>query len=627
MRLTILQYKFNKGDVKIIKLKTILMMKKLFLLTAVVVFAELSTYSQCATLEVPLTEKIETSQVIFEGNVIHKSSFWNTEHSNIYTSNIIEVYKVFKGHISADRVELVTEGGVVGTEMEIVTPGIELSENETGLFFVQLSSVTNSATAMPLSLKFEPAISVQSFIKYDLIDRIAVDAFKTYTNIESGLYKEISRQVGYGYNIIKQFNIDKVKSSTKISVAPVISSFSPTAITAGTLSTLTINGSGFGTNSGSAKVEFKNADDGGSSYNTVPASNIISWSDGEIQVKVPSKAGSGTFRVTDNAGTSVISGNSLTVTYDQMTYNDGTKENRLNLTNQNTTGGYTFQYNSSFKTNTPAVAAFERALKTWRCATLCNYTIGNTTTSVGCQGQDGANIVSFDNGCILGGSLLGKTFTFYSACTKNSISYWILKEVDILFAASASGGSWNYGPGATSGTKVYDFESTALHELAHAQLEAHVINAPKLMHWTRNAATDVRTLDPSIDIACNSDNIARSLGNNPCGATGHVKISTGACSVIGIDETPFNNPGVSIFPNPFDNSATLSLDPELLRSAGPVSLTLFDIIGNQAGVSLNISSENYVLNRDGLSNGVYFYQLKNEEKVFATGKLILSGGR
>lgn len=602
-------------------------MKKLFLLTAAVVFAELSMYSQCATIEVPLSKKIEASQVIFEGNVIHKNSFWNPEHTNIFTSNIIEVYKVFKGNFSATRVELITEGGVVGTEMEIVTPGLELTENETGLFFAQPSSVTNSMTSMPQNLKFEPSVNVQSFIKYDLVDQVATDAYTIYTDVEKELYGVIKNQSGQDHKVIKQFNINQTKSTAKTSAAPVISSFSPTAITAGTLSVLTIKGSGFGTNGGSAKVEFKNADDGGSSYNTVPASNVVSWSDGEIQVKVPSKAGTGTFRVTDNTGTSIVSSNSLNVTYDQMTYHDGTKENRLNLTNQNTTGGYTFQYNSSFKTNTAAVAAFERALKTWRCATLCNYTIGNTTTSVGCQGQDGANIVSFDNGCILGGSLLGKTFTFYSACTKNSVSYWILKEVDILFAASASGGSWNYGPGATSGNKVYDFESTALHELAHAQLEAHVINAPKLMHWTRNAATDVRALDPAIDIACNNDNIARSLTNNPCGAAGHIKISAGVCSVIGIDESTVNNPGVSIFPNPFDNSATLSLDPELLRSGGPVYLTLFDIIGNQAGVSVNINSENYVLSRDGLSNGVYFYQLKNEEKVFATGKLILTGSR
>ncbi|MBI2270064.1 MAG: T9SS type A sorting domain-containing protein [Bacteroidetes bacterium] len=602
-------------------------MKKLFLLTAAVVFAELSAYSQCGTIEVPLSEKIEASRVIFEGSVVRKSSFWNTEHTNIYTSNIIEVYKVLKGTISGTRVELVTEGGVVGTEMEIVTPGIELNENETGLFFVQPSSVTNSITAMPANLKFEPAVNVQSFIKYDLVDRVATDAHKVYTDVEKELYGVIKNKSGQDHKVIKQFNISQTKNAAKTSSAPVISSFSPTTITAGTLSVLTINGSGFGTNSGSAKVEFKNADDGGSSYNTVPASNISSWSDGQIQVMVPSKAGTGTFRVTDNTGSSIVSNNSLTITYDQMTYHDGSKENRLNLTNQNTTGGYTFQYNSSFKTNTAAVAAFERALKTWRCATLCNYTIGNTTTSVGCQGQDGVNIVSFDNGCILGGSLLGKTFTFYSACTKNSVSYWILKEVDIQFAASAAGGSWNYGPGATSGTKVYDFESTALHEIAHAQLEAHVINIPKLMHWTRNAATDVRTLDAAIDIACNNDNIARSLTNNPCGATGHVKISAGVCSVIGIDESTANNPGVSIYPHPFDNSATLSLDPELLRSAGPVSLALFDIIGNQARVPVNISSENYVLSRDGLSNGVYFYQLKNEEKVFATGKLILTGSR
>ena len=37
--------------------------------------------------------------LIAEGKVIEKKSFWNNEHTMIYTANTIEVYKLFKGNL------------------------------------------------------------------------------------------------------------------------------------------------------------------------------------------------------------------------------------------------------------------------------------------------------------------------------------------------------------------------------------------------------------------------------------------------------------------------------------------------------------------------------------------------
>lgn len=601
-------------------------MKKLPLLTALIAFTGQISYSQCTMIEVPLSEKIRASQTIFEGAVVSQNSFWNADHTNIFTANIIDVFKVFKGDIISGKVEIVTEGGKVNDEMEIVDPSLNLNVGEIGMFFAQPSSVINSLSGIAGNLKFEPSASVQSFVKYDLIDRVGTTAFKKYTDINSQLYGAIQIQTGQNYKEFKSFDINRQRSAAKNAMAPVITGFSPTTITGGTLSELTINGSGFGASVGSGKVEFKNVDDGGASLLTANPGNITSWTDTQIKILVPAKGGTGTIRVTDATGSSAVnSTGTLTVTYGQMTTIDAGKETRINFSNQNTTGGYSFQYASNFVSNTAAVASFERALKTWRCATLSNYKMASTTTSITCQAKDGVNMVSFDNNCILGGSLLGKTFTFYTACSKNSVYYWILAEMDIEFAGAAAGGSWNYGPGATSGTKTYDFESTALHELGHAQLEAHCINVPKLMHWSRAAATDVRTLDPNIDIACVNDNLSRSIVSNPCGATAHIKISSATCSVIGIDEAVANNPNVSVYPNPFVNSATLHLESSFFRAAGTISFALFDVLGNQIEAPVIVNSENFEIFREGLSDGVYFYRLKNAENIFATGKLILSG--
>jgi hypothetical protein len=74
-----------------------------------------------------------------------------------------------------------------------------------------------------------------------------------------------------------------------------ITSFSPGTSRAGTVvagDQITINGNGFGASPGT--VYFTNADDGGATFiSSSQPSDIISWSDNSITVKVPSAAGKG----------------------------------------------------------------------------------------------------------------------------------------------------------------------------------------------------------------------------------------------------------------------------------------------------------------------------------------------
>src|SRR4051794_14469350 len=63
--------------------------------------------------KVSMEEKISQSSLIVEGKVVEKKSFWNAQHSMIYTSNQVEVYKVFKGTLQKNTIEVITVGGVV----------------------------------------------------------------------------------------------------------------------------------------------------------------------------------------------------------------------------------------------------------------------------------------------------------------------------------------------------------------------------------------------------------------------------------------------------------------------------------------------------------------------------------
>src|SRR5262245_61879779 len=109
-------------------------MKKITLFLSLVVVANLLS-AQGLLQEVSLQERVQKSDVIFEGKVLEKNSFWTTQHNYIYTATTVEVYKVFKGEPGSDRVKIITEGGIVGDKGLIVSPVLKLSKDQLGIFF------------------------------------------------------------------------------------------------------------------------------------------------------------------------------------------------------------------------------------------------------------------------------------------------------------------------------------------------------------------------------------------------------------------------------------------------------------------------------------------------------------
>lgn len=70
---------------------------------------------------VPLTQRIENASTILEGKVVSQTAYWDDAQTHIYTANIVDVYKVFKGTFHAKRVEIITRGGIVGNKMERIS--------------------------------------------------------------------------------------------------------------------------------------------------------------------------------------------------------------------------------------------------------------------------------------------------------------------------------------------------------------------------------------------------------------------------------------------------------------------------------------------------------------------------
>jgi hypothetical protein len=455
----------------------------------------------CLLLPLPAAQRARQAQVVVEAEVLDARSFWDAGHQRIYTAHQLQVYSVLKGAMPT-QLTVLTEGGQVGLDEQALTNTLRLQPGDQGVFFLTPSTFAGTG-AEPTWTTYA---SEQGFIRYNLTDASAAEPFRVYPQIDKSFYAELSRGLGQERREV-QANPALQRAQRRLSqpqvaakgLAPLIATLVPNNLPAGVGAVLTISGSGFGTTRGTGTVEFRNADDGGTTFVQPQPADYVSWTDTQIQVRVPSysttgsPAGSGTVRVTTGGGLQTTSGAALTIPYAASNVQAQNTQTivRPNHVNQNGEGGYTFRFEKGFADNQAASAAFQRALLTgWRCQTGVNWTLGPTRTTT-TTGSDGENSVGFDNGPELPTNVLGRTTSYYKGCVNpdGSISFQV-GEIDMQFDDITS---WQYGPGFP-GTLQFDFETVVLHELGHAQQLSHVITSTAVMYYGVGRGRSNRTL-------------------------------------------------------------------------------------------------------------------------------------
>jgi len=504
-------------------------MKKFVFIVAFALTGAIGLHAQCLMHPVTLSQRISQSSLVVEGKVTAQQSFWNADHNRIYTSSLLEVYKSFKGSAPA-YLEVITEGGTVGMNRHHFDPSLELEAGEMGVFTLNANGET-SQFGKPV---YEPYASAQGFIKYNVKEDVANEPFQAYTNLSTTFYSLMTQLCGEAYAVVKPVDpfVQAASPVNNVQSVAAITSFSPSTITAGTFSVLTINGSGFGATRGTSFVEFKNADDGGATYIKPDPSQYVSWSASQIQVMVPTEsftttgtAGSGVFRV-DVGGVKSTSTSSLTVSYGHLNVGySGAVYNTKHINQSG--GGYVWTYNAAFSSNAAAKAAFERSFGTWRCATYINWTLAAGTTTVNQGLNDNVNVVTFQTGLPAG--VLGQCASYWSGCSGGSGVDWYVSELDIVFAPTPGGMSWQFGPAAPTGSQ-YDFESVTVHELGHGHQLSHVINSSDLMHYALANGQSKRNLNTD-DLNGGLAVMARNTVNPVCGEAVMIPLNSSNCSL------------------------------------------------------------------------------------------------
>jgi hypothetical protein len=468
---------------------------------------------------ISLTERINNSVIIAEGKVISQHCFTDPRNGNIYTSSQVTLYRIFKGSVSTEEIEIITHGGSVGNRSQVYSSYLSLATGQSGIFFcmptgLNIPGARKAASYMVYS-------SMQGFIAYDTHQQTAADPFTRYSAITDA----VAAVKGFTKTETRIRENPELRDPTsgitlRPMAEPTISGFSPTTIPAGTGAILTITGTNFNAVRGTGSVGFRNADNGGTNYVMPLATDYVSWTDTEIQVRVPSSgtafsgAGTGTIRVINSDPDTVVSAAILTIPYSYSNPQDGTPKTYIPVHyGQNGIGGYTFRMETNFAANTAARASFVRAMDTWVCNTQMNWYLGATTT-IDSSVNDGVNVIRFELLNELPAGVLAVCISNYGLCGSPAVA--VVTDIDMIFDNQASGSfTWEYGPATPSSSEV-DFQTVALHELGHGHQLSHVISPGAVMHYSISKGQTTRTLSAN-DIT--GGNLVTSNGfANTCGA-------------------------------------------------------------------------------------------------------------
>lgn len=85
---------------------------------------------------------------------------------------------------------------------------------------------------------------------------------------------------------------------------------------------------------------------------------------------------------------------------------------------------------------------------------------------------------------------------------------------------------------------------------------------------------------------------------------------------------PTNELSIKVMPNPFQSSTKIEIDQNLALAYEQVKVEIFDIMGSSVR-KVSSNSNEIIIKRGSLNNGVYLYIVTGNDEVLASGKLVV----
>jgi len=98
-----------------------------------------------------------------------------------------------------------------------------------------------------------------------------------------------------------------------------------------------------------------------------------------------------------------------------------------------------------------------------------------------------------------------------------------------------------------------------------------------------------------------------------------IQVNVHYTTIVGVNELASSKNHISVYPNPFSFETTLKSNYNLINA----TLTFYNSYGQQVKQIKNISEQTITINRDNLISGMYIMQLTQDNKIFATDKLVI----
>ncbi|KAB2809984.1 T9SS type A sorting domain-containing protein [Phaeocystidibacter luteus] len=553
-----------------------------------------SLFSQHGMMyHVSMSEQFDASSNIIEGEVISSESVWNIQHNYIYTLHTVKVSKVFMGE-SRSHIVIATVGGRVGKEALRVSDRLSLLNGDKGLFFLKPTRA-NLDGGMEA---YDVVSDKQGFYRYDVENDLVIRPFYRSEGIETNFYLDIHETLGLTYFEIEALNLQPAERFSSSQATPT---FSPASISAGTESVVTISGTSFGSTPG--RVKFKWADDGGVTFQSALASQILSWTDTEIRVEVPAYAGTGIIRVTGADSVSQETATPLIITFAQSNGESFGDAVLTNLIDQNTLGGYSWHLHEDFANDAQAQFHFMSAMSTWKCNSEVNWRVlGNTMADSSVV--DGINVVRFDNGNELPMGVLGQCASYTFLCGTPEVE--AIVELDMTVD---DGTTFHFGSGAPIPGQ-FDFESVVVHELGHGHQLNHVIDSSDIMYYGLAPQVVRRALGTN-DVAGSIYVQTRCAADATCTFGRTVNLN---CSVISTSENTLAET-LTIYPNP-------ARDVAFVIASANALISITDLFGRKLAVEMMNTGDRWELKVEELPSGNYFIQIVERDSQ-RTHRLII----